>query len=277
MKNTLLFLVCMSMQFIYSQGNNVVVENSYSDYIKIVDVYESSSATVVKLEFNPIQDITGTLHSPSGKSPYVITDKKGNRYALKSQSGWNGSLTGGFGSKSLKANKKVTVSLYFNKLKNFTDIYSLTEVDCEGTNCWNFYDIKVKAEATATLDKTWVDYDVTDADGSFGFKVHTKFYINHMKDQPFYLKYRLMKGDEFLKTPDANYRNISGQIELKSRLKTPYVKAVYNDKSMFLPYKLLREQLPEGVNKIKVDIDLFNEDGTLLKHLGFKEITYTKR
>ena len=97
---TLLF----SIQLIYSQGNTVTVGNAISNYIKIVDVYDTSSSTVVKLEFNPTEGLNGTLHSPTGESPYVVTDKKGNRYALKSQSGWLGSGTNGFGSRDLKIN-----------------------------------------------------------------------------------------------------------------------------------------------------------------------------
>ena len=277
MKKLIFFSILLAVQFVWCQGNSVTVGNSYSDYIKVLDVYESSGSTVVKLGFNPTTNITGTLHAPSGTSPYVLTDKKGNRYALKSQSGWYGPDSDGFGSKSLIANENFSVNLYFNKLNNITDIYSLTEVDCEGTNCWNFYDIKVTAEVLATFDKTWIDYDVNDDDGNFGIKIHSKFFIHYMKDRPFHLALRIMKGDDFIKTSNTSYNNISGQIELKKQLKTPYIKAVYNDQSLFLPYKLLREELTEGVNELKIDIDLYYEDGTLLKHLGFKEFTYTKR
>ena len=277
MRKVFFIVLLFSIQLINSQGNTVTVGNAISNYIKIVDVYDTSSSTVVKLEFNPTEGLNGTLHSPTGESPYVVTDKKGNRYALKSQSGWLGSGTNGFGSRDLKINEKFTISLFFNKLKSITDIYSLTEVDCEGDRCWNFYDIKVTAKTETIFDKTWIDYDVNDIDGSFGIKIHTKFSIYYMKDSPFYLSLRIMKGSDFVKTANVDFNNTSGQIELKKHLTPGYVKTLYKDETLFLPYRLLREELSEGVNNLKIDVDLFNLDGTLLEHLGFKEFTYIKR
>ena len=86
-----------------------------------------------------------------------------------------------------------------------------------------------------------------------------------------------MKGSDFVKTANVDFNNTSGQIELKKHLTPGCVKTLYKDETLFLPYRLLREELSEGVNNLKIDVDLFNLDGTLLEHLGFKEFTYTKR
>ncbi|WP_340199216.1 hypothetical protein [Ascidiimonas sp. W6] len=289
--------------------NKITVGTSYSNYIKIVEVENTEAWTEVMLEFNPTSNSSGTLHAPSGKSPYVITDKKGNRYALISQTGWGGSLSGGFGSAQLKAYKKKYVKLFFNRLKNVNDIYSLTEVDCDGTNCWNFYDIKIstgttkvnsssnsnsssssssnktkttyvntssldKSKVSAKFEKTWIDYDVYDDSGNYGMRIHTKFFVYNMEKQKCYFTIRFMKGEDFLKTSDVAYKNISGQIELKKSLTPAYASTVYNDKAVFMPYNKLN--LSAGEHMVKCDVDIFYADGTLLKHLGFKEFKYTK-
>lgn len=301
--------------------NTVTVGNAYSDYVKIVEIENTEAWTEVMLEFYPKSSTSGTLHAPSGKSPFVITDKKGNRYALISQTGWGGSLSGGFGSVQLTAYNKKYVKLFFNRLSNINDIYSLTEVDCSGTNCWNFYNIKVgvasvnnnysssstntystksnnsvnssgsssgsatkttyvntsmpdKSKVSAKFEKAWIDYD-TYEDGKYGMRIHSKFFLYNMKDYNCYFTVRFMKGDTFLKTSNSSYKNISGQIELKKSLKPGFVNAVYNDKWVFMPYSELN--LSPGEHLIKCDIDVFYSDGSLLKHLGFKEVKYTKR
>lgn len=127
--------------------NLVTVGRSLSDYIKLEDVYNTSTRTVVVLVFNPKSSTNGTLHAPTGQYPFVLSDKRGNRYALKSQSGWNGPDANGYGSISLTANANKRVKLYFDKIANVEDVYSLTEVGCgdngSTSNCWNFYTIKV--------------------------------------------------------------------------------------------------------------------------------------
>ncbi len=311
-------LFCFSITF--AQKNTITVGNSYSDYVKIVDVYQSAilNETVVKLEFYPTVSQNGTLHAPSGTSPYVLTDKKGNRYALKTQSGWNGLSANGFGSKTLNAYEKTTVRLYFHKVPDIKDIYSLTEVDCSGTNCWNFYDIKVtmnrtntvstsytsnvndqassdgsymsKAkntnstttittkttpEPSASFEKIWVDYDVYDEKGNIGMRIHNRFTVKNLKGGTCYATIRVMNDSEFLKTDEYGVKNVSGQLEIKSYLYPNSNYRTYSDRMIFLPYNYLRSQLGKGAHTLKLDLDVWNMDGSLLKHFGFKEFKYT--
>lgn len=290
-------------------------------------MYQSAilNETVVKLEFYPSVNQSGALHAPSGTSPYVLTDKKGNRYALKTQSGWNGPLANGFGSKTLKAYQKTTVRLYFNKVPDIKDIYSLTEVDCSGTNCWNFYDIKVsvnrtsrvstsyssnvndqdssdgsymsKAKTTsnssnaskieldklfepkvsASFEKIWVDYDVYDEKGNYGMRIHNRFTVKNLKGGSCYATIRVMKDSEFIKTDDYEVKNASGQLEIKSYLYPNSNTRTYSDRVIFLPYKYIRTQLSKGSHTLKLDLDIWNMDGSLLKHLAIKEFKYTRK
>ena len=295
MRPFLFFFVGLLSLTITAQINTVSVGDTYSNYVKIIDVYNSkyTTKTVVKLEFYPKTGINATLHPPSGKSPFVLTDKKGNRYALKSQSGWGGTLKGGFGSLKLNAYEKKVVRLYFNSVKNISDIYSMTEVDCSGrANCWNFYDIKVTKKTTntssstsenslkllpvITYDKTWLDQDVFE-NNKFGVKIHNKFNINHLKGVRCYLKLRFMEDGSFIKTNNSVYKNSAGQLELKKALRPKFEKTIFNDTHIFLPYKLLSDQFSVGKHTIKIDVDIYRENGSLLKHLGFKTFTYIKR
>jgi hypothetical protein len=126
--------------------NEVTVGRSFFDYVQIVDIYNTDYTTAVKLRFKPQNAINGTLHAPDGEYPYILSDKRGNRYALKYQEGWGGPDNNGFGTIPLKAGTVKDVVLHFNKVGQVEDVYSLTELDCgqaSSSNCWDFYDIKV--------------------------------------------------------------------------------------------------------------------------------------
>lgn len=126
--------------------NSVTVGKSYFDYVQIIDIYNTDYTTAVKLRFKPQNAINGTLHAPEGDHPYVLSDKRGNRFALKYQEGWGGPENNGFGTIPLKAGTSKEVVLHFNKVGQVEDVYSLTELDCgqaNSSNCWDFYDIKV--------------------------------------------------------------------------------------------------------------------------------------
>ena len=115
------------------------------DYISLDNIYNTEEYTVVELIFlNNNDSINGTLHKPNGEHPYILSDKYGNRYALKSQEGWGGSESEGFGSIVIPAGQRKLVRLYFSKITKLENVYSLTEVGCaeQGGNCWDFINIK---------------------------------------------------------------------------------------------------------------------------------------
>jgi hypothetical protein len=116
------------------------------DYMKVTDVFNDDYTTIVQIEFYSTNPINGTLHAPGGQYPYVLSDKFGNRFALKYQEGWRGPEAQGFGSISIPAYTERIIKLHFAKISNVENVYSLTEVGCAeaGGNCWNFYDIKVR-------------------------------------------------------------------------------------------------------------------------------------
>lgn len=278
-KYFLISLVLASLQ-IQAQQKIIEVGNTVSTYIKIVDVQNVGSWTEISLELAPTSAVNATLHSPSGKSPYVLSDQRGNRYALKSQMGWEGPDTGGYGTLQLLANQKKYVKLFFNKLDNLDEIYSLTELGCTGNGCWNFYDIKLKDKISekkkpvqAAYMKTWVDYNVKNDAGELGMRIHVKFSVYNLKDGDCYLLVRFMnEKDEFLKTEKVEYASKSGQISLYKKLKPIYDQTTFNDVKVFMPYAELN--LPKADHNLKYDLDLIYQNGELIKHFHIEKFSY---
>ncbi len=256
----------------------VEVGRSQTDYIEIASIQNAGSWTEVLLKVTPKKDMEATLHAPSGTYPFVLSDQKGNRYALKNQMGWNGPNDGGFGKRQLYTGTSFEVKLFFNKLPNVEDVYSLTEVSCDHEGCWNFYDIKLKdapkAETVVTFDKVWVDYDVYDDSGRFGMRIHSKFSIENMKGITSYLSIRFMnEKDEFLTTTNTAFQNTLGQIALYRTLKPSYDSTLYSDQFVFMPYNEFK--LAAGNYTLKYDVDLLDESGNLIKHFTLGNFTYT--
>ena len=257
----------------------VEVGRTQTDYITISEVKNTTSRTEILLKFNPTKDLEGTLHAPSGKNPFVLSDQKGNRYALVSQAGWNGTETGGFGKRKMHAGLAFEVKLFFNKLPNVADIYSLTEVGCDHDGCWNFYDIKLvddsASKPSASLDSLWVDYDVYDDNGRFGMKIHAKFTVHNMKNKQCFLSSRFQdEKDEFLKTTNTAFQNKSGQISLFQSITPIYDSALFHDQSVFMPYNEFK--LPKGKYSLKYDVDILDKSGNLIKHLKLGNFTFTQ-
>ena len=284
MTNKSFLFIVLLFSFHMSAQKTVEVANSSINYIKVIEVQNTQAWTEIMLEFNPVEPVNATLHAPSGTSPFVLSDQKGNRYALTGQTGWNGPDNAGFGAIKLTAGQKKYVKLFFNKLKNINDIYSLTEVNCEGNGCWNFYNIKLKDKKTplppvednviAKIDSTWVDYDITE-NGAYGMKIHLKFNVHNMKDSKCTLTVRFMnEKEEFLKTTNVPYSNKSGHIALFSYLTPLYNNTLYRDVTFFMPYNEF--QLPKGVYNLKFDVDFLGKEGTGIKHLALYNFRYTK-
>ena len=263
---------------LYSQ-KVVEVGRSQTDYIEIASIQNTGSWTEIMMKVTPKKDMEATLHAPSGTYPFVLSDQKGNRYALTNQIGWGGPGSGGFGKKQLYSGVSFEFKLFFNKLPRVEDIYSLTEVNCEHEGCWNFYDIKLKdtpaTETVVTFDKAWADYDVYDDAGRLGMRIHAKFTVDNMKGKTSYLSFRFMnEKDEFLTTSNTAYQNSLGQIALYRTLKPAYDSALYSDQFVFMPYEEFG--LAAGNYVLKYDVDLLDESGNLIQHFTLGNFTFTK-
>ncbi|MDH7445706.1 hypothetical protein [Aquimarina sp. 2201CG14-23] len=281
-KIILLCLIILSVQ-IKAQEKTVVVGNSTTTYVTITEVQNTGNWTEISLEFKPTNDINGTLHPPTSRSPFVLSDQKGNRYALKNQMGWEGPDAGGYGTVKLVPNQKKYLKLFFNKLEKIDDIYSLTELGCE-KGCWNFYDISLKDKIIETPKKenvstkftrTWVDYNVTE-DEKKGMRIHAEFTVFNLKDTECYMLVRFAdKNEKFLTTTKIAYKNVSGQISLYKKLTPKFDKTYYADVNVFMPYTEFN--LSKEYHDLKYDVDLIYKDGGIIKHFEMVSFYYDNK
>ncbi len=124
------------------------------------------------------------------------------------------------------------------------------------------------------FDKLWISYNVVE-DEKKGMRVHCKFTVRNMKDTPLYLSVRFQKENgDILESSNVAYRNKGGQLAVFRKLTPAYDAAVYNDFSVFVPYKEI--VLPVGKHNLKVDADIIYENGDFLKHLKIHPIIFTQ-
>lgn len=130
------------------------------------------------------------------------------------------------------------------------------------------------ATVSVTFDNLWVDYDVMEG-GRKGMRIHAKFKTYSLKNVDGYLAVYFEKsnGDK-LYTNNETYRSKSGQVAVFRSIKPQYDDAVYDDLQAFMPYDELN--LPSGSYTLKMDADVIYKNGDMIKHLTYKEFTFSK-
>jgi hypothetical protein len=125
------------------------------------------------------------------------------------------------------------------------------------------------SSATATFEKIWVDYNVTE-NGRTGMRVHVKFKVLNMKNIDSYLAiYFEKKNGDKLYTNNTTYRAKNGQVAIFKSLLPAYDETLYNDLQLFMPYSEFN--LGKGKFDLKLDADVIYKNGDLVKHLSFHE------
>lgn len=134
--------------------------------------------------------------------------------------------------------------------------------------------VKTTSTPSATFERIWVDYDVTEG-GKYGMRIHAKFTVYNMKKLPSYLAIYFSKADGTrLLTNNREYRSKDGQVALYKLLDITYDPGVYSDLKLFLPYSEL--SLSPGKYDLKMSVDLIYKEGGLIQHLTDYEFEYTK-
>ena len=277
----ILFLCLVALQL--NAQKNVEVGRSTTDHLAIINIYNTGSYTVVVLNAKADTAVGLTLHAPEDDSPFILSDFKGNRFALIKQDGWDGPNSGGFGSLDLQANKSKEFKLYFDKIDDLEKIYSMTEVNCEGDGCWDFYDIEVSENddyhhpkgVEVEFDKVWIDYDEYNDDNEYGMRIHAKFTIRKMEGKLCYMIIRFINAEgEFLTSTSFKYSNDKGELRIEDNLRPGYESAVYSDSENFMPYSQFN--FSSGDYYLKMDIDLVYANGDMIKHLTMHNFTFNR-
>jgi zinc-ribbon domain len=145
---------------------------------------------------------------------------------------------------------------------------SPTPKPSESPKSSNFDNVKVK------FNKVWVDYNKTE-DGELGMWVHLKFDVTNMKDVDSYAIVYFQKSDgTSLDNGSGDYQSKDGRVAALKLLKPGFDTTVYQDLDIFMPYSQLN--LSSGKYKLKMDIDLTDNDQNLIEHLTYKEFEYEK-
>ncbi len=134
--------------------------------------------------------------------------------------------------------------------------------------------VNPNAPPIVEFDKIWVDYNVVEKNQK-GMRVHAKFTLKNLKDEPLKLTVRVQKenGDP-LKTSNTEYANKGGQLAVFSSLKPGYISAIFQDQSVFIPYSEFN--ITPGQHELKLDADIIYPDGDMVKHLTLYPFTFTK-
>ena len=283
-KYSLLFLIILICStHLYAQ-KIVTVRGTkgVQDYIKITKVQNTDMWTEVVLEFNSTDVVNATLHEPTGKSPFMLKDRQGNEHILVYQRGWDGPNSGGYGSIEVAAGQNKNVSLFFNKIENIDDVYSLNESNCEGDGCWFFNDIALVNESEGSRGlrpgikfyKTWIDYNVNENE-SKGMRIHTNFNTLNLNG----IKCRLVvrfrnEKDEYIKSSDDSFAIKSGDLGFTKQLIPGYVNTSYSDISFFIPYSEF--ELVKGEHMLRIDLDLYPMSGDMIEHINFHKFKFTQ-
>ncbi len=136
---------------------------------------------------------------------------------------------------------------------------------------------KINKTPSAEFGKTWIDYDVMQG-GQKGMRVHTKFTVVDMKGVPGYLGvYFQKKGGTKLMSPNQPYRSGDGQLAVYFEIAPGFDRTVYEDASIFLPYKELEATLARGSYDLQMDIDVIYKNGDLVQHLTLEDFWFNRK
>lgn len=133
---------------------------------------------------------------------------------------------------------------------------------------------KAPAKATATFQRIWVDYDVTE-NGRRGMRIHTAFKVYGMKNVPSYLQIKFQRRDgTALMDNNGSFDHEDGSVAAFGTLKPGYDPAVYEDFDIFMPYDEL--DLAAGSYQLRMDVDVIYENGDMVQHLTNYDFDFTQ-
>lgn len=148
----------------------------------------------------------------------------------------------------------------------------LTYYDFQYTKPGSPADVESNTQADATLDKLWIDYNVSEG-GKTGMLIHISFTALNLKDIDSYVAvYFKKKNGEKIEGISSTYRSKSGQLAVYKSIKPAYIEAVYSDFKLFMPYSEIK--LSKGKFDLKLDANLILKNGDLIKHLEDHEFWF---
>lgn len=130
----------------------------------------------------------------------------------------------------------------------------------------NITESSTAAKPTGTLNKVWVDYNVTE-NNLAGMRIHVNFSVSNMKGLDSYLALFFEKDGKRLISNDASFASKNGFVAAFYKMRPGFEPTVYKDAQLFIPYNEFG--LVTGRHNLRMDIDLLGDDERFLMHLGF--------
>lgn len=133
----------------------------------------------------------------------------------------------------------------------------------------------VDVKPSATLDRMWIEYDVTEG-GQFGMRVHAKITIRNMGNTAGYLAIFFERANGTrLKSYDNLFQSKGQDVATYKAFTPPNNFYLYSDLSAFIPYSELH--LTKGEHNLTAVAQLIYENGTFIQSLGTEKFRYWKQ
>jgi hypothetical protein len=136
--------------------------------------------------------------------------------------------------------------------------------------------IKTPPKPTATLQKMWVDYDVTE-NNEYGMRIHINFTAIDLLDTEVELGVYFQFTDDqtdFLPDKNQRYYTTNGKVAVSTKMTPPYASSKYSDIQLFMPYEEL--DLDAGTYQLTMNVQLLYPHGGAIAWLNLYDFEYTK-
>jgi len=128
----------------------------------------------------------------------------------------------------------------------------------------------------ARIQEVWVDHNQYQ-DSVKGMRIHVKFNVDNFKDaKGRVVAYFYKENGQPLKDTNGSYYSASGDVATGRNFQPDYLKAIYNDYTLFIPYKELH--LARGKHNLKFYIRIFKSDtwAALSDNSDWVHFTYSR-
>lgn len=127
-------------------------------------------------------------------------------------------------------------------------------------------------EPSATFQRMWIDYNVTEG-GVKGMRIHTAFKAYQMKNVPSYLAlYFQYRNGTMLKDKNGKFNSSAGDVAVYRELLPAFDPAVYEDEPVFMPYDEL--DLPAGNHELQIQANIIYKQGGIISELTVYEFDF---
>ncbi len=130
-------------------------------------------------------------------------------------------------------------------------------------------------ENLVSFHENWTEFDVYEG-GLKGVRIHTKFTVYNLKGISSKLAIAIeYQTGEKIYAINSNYKSTNGQLTIYKTLNLNYDSSLFNDVSLFLPYKEMN--LGYGKHDIRFHVDLLygnNSENNI--HMNYYNWNYTE-